>query len=264
MIEHKRIDNMIIRNMILDSLIIRLAINGKNIPAKVVTDIERLIKNLQKHKTDSKNTCSLNTIQNTSIQNAKYMHPLIAMNYNMAQLSTKLCLDVVQISDRFINFVTRNKEFANEMHIFLRSVLLSIGNSVLMDLWTDILKQLLASAKENSNLAGETIYFTLYLLAKETDGRKQMELLRGLTSFSGVKENIPLILNTYRSLSSSTSAELQIISIDLHTRLWLAENRTYQFLHKLLIAEDDKFSVSDKWEMNVVKAYAIKEICAQK
>lgn len=256
--------------MILDCLICRLAINGKNAPATVVADIERLIRHLQKHKTDSKNTCSSDTIQNISIQNVQYMHPLIAMNYNMVQLSTKLCtelcLDVVHTKrlDRFIDVVKTNKEFASEMHMFLRSILLSIENSVLLGKWRDILKQLLASAKENSHLAGGTIYFILYMLAKESDGRKQMDLLRGLTSFSGVKENIPLILNTYRSLSSSTSAELQIISIDLHTRLWLAENRTYQFLHKVLISDDDKLSVSDKWEMNVVKANAIKEICAQK
>lgn len=266
MSQHKEIGNRIIRNMILDCLIIRLAINGKNIPAPLSQDIERLIKRLQNRKTNHNYV----DVESISIHNIQYMHPLIAINYNVAQLSTKLCaelcLDIVHTKHltHFINFVKANKEFAIEMHIFLRSILLSIENLVLLGVWIDILELLLASVKENSNLASGTIYFMLYLLAKEVDGRKQMELLRGLTSFSGVKENIPLILNTYRSLSSSTSTELQIISIDLHTRLWFTENRTYQFLHKILITEDDKLSVPNKWEMNVVKAYTIKKICEQK
>lgn len=104
----------------------------------------------------------------------------------------------------------------------------------------------------------------LYLLAKESDGLKQLELLRGLTTFATTKENIPLILNTYRSLSSSPKAVLKTLAIDLHTRLWLVENRTYQFLHSVLLADDKKFSDSDKWEMNIAKAYAIKEICTHK
>ncbi|XP_055302054.1 focadhesin [Sitodiplosis mosellana] len=260
--EQNGIGNMIIRNMVLDSLIIRLAINGKSMSALVAADIDRLIKQLRKQNTESKNICSSDRF----IKNIQYLHPLIAMNFNLGQLSTELCLDdrTKKRLKHFISFVKANNEFANEMHIFLRSILLSIEDLALSDIWTDILKQLTASAKDNSSLAGGTIYFILYLLAKETEGRKQMELLRGLTSFTAVKENMSLILNTYRSLSSSSSTELQIISIDLHTRLWLAENRTYQFLHKVLITDDEKLSVSDRWEMNVVKANAIKEICSQK
>lgn len=249
--------------MVLDSLIIRLAINGKNNPAL----IEGLIRQLRISETESQNTSSTNRNEKKSITNLSipYFHPLIAMNFNLAQLSSELfSADKTNILRRLISFVNSNKDFSNEMHFFLRSILLSIEDLASLDVWSNILNQLMASAKDNSNIAGDMIYFMLYLLAKETEGQKQMELLRGLTSFAAFKENMPLILNTYRSLSSSSSVVLQIISIDLYTQLWLAENRTYQFLHKMLITDDEKLCATDKWEMHVVKADAIKKICSQK
>lgn len=228
---------------------------------------EGLIRQLRLSDNGSQNRSSTNRNEKKSITNLSilYFHPLIAMNFNLVRLSSELSsADQTKSLRRLISFVNSNKDFANEMHFFLRSILLSIEDLASLHVWSDILNQLMASAKDDSSIAGDMIYFMLYLLAKETEGQKQMELLRGLTSFAAFKENIPLILNTYRSLSSSSSVVLQIISIDLYTQLWLAENRTYQFLHKMLITDDEKLSVTDKWEIHVIKANAIKKICIQK
>lgn len=261
--EQKSIDNVIICNMVMDSLIIRLAINGKNIPPVAAAEIERLIKQLRTPKNaKSKNDSTPIKNENKSIKSVLYLHPLIAMNFNLIRLSAEIS-SATQTNNlkRLISSVAINKEFAIEMHFFLRSILLTIEDS---NFWSEILQQLVANAKDNSTISGGTIYFILYLLANETDGRKQMELLRGLTSFAAVKENIPIILNTYRSLSSSSSVALQMISIGLHTRLWTVESRTYQFLHKVLIADNERLTASERWELNIVKANSIKEICAQK
>lgn len=249
-------------------MIVRLAINGKQIPAQAVNDIQRLIKRLLIN-TESNISGNPNKNGNESIRNVQYFHPSIAMNFNLVKLSETLSIELksenTTILERFINFVSLNKEFANQMHFMLRSILLSMRNVGSLEIWSETLKQLVANAEANVNISGDTIYFMLHLLANETDGRKQMELLRGLTKFANIKENIPMILNTYRLLSSSSSIILRMLSVELHTQLWLAETRTYQFLHKILISDDDdELSTVHKWEMDVVKANAIKQICAQK
>lgn len=254
--------NVIVRNMVLDILIIRLAINGKDIPARVTSDLEFLIKQLKEPR-DSSNRegrCS-------GVRRVQYYHPRIAMNFNLVRLSTDLCSKSadpqVETLNRLIQCVKSNRQLAIEMHYFLRSIILGT-ESVSHELWLNILSQLMANAADDANISCNSIYFVLYLLAKEMDARKQMELLRGLTSFASVKENIPLILNTYRCLSSSSSPVLRTLAVDLHTHLWSSESRTYQFLHKILIAHDEHLSVADKWELNIAKASAIKEICTQK
>lgn len=251
--------------MILDSLIIRLAVNGKSLPSQVAASIERLIKQVQKLKSTPEHINATKANEN----DFAYFHPTIAINANFARLSTKLCTDLkssnTETLKRIIMYAQTNRELADQMHFFLRAILLSVENHVPLELWMNILKLLLASVDTKSTISGDTIYFMLYLLAKETNGQKQIELLRGLTKFATAKENIPLILNTYRSLSTSSKSILKIQSVDLYTRLWLVENRVYQFLHKVLIADDDtKFAAAYRWEMNIVKAHAIKTICLHK
>lgn len=251
--------------MLLDSLIIQLAINGKNIRANVANDIEQLIKKLWKLDSNTENT--LDGCESISIE-TKYFHPTIAMNFNLVDLSRNLCDNSANVRTatvkRLIKFMNSNKHFTNQMHFLLRSLLLTSNGLASIEIWREILNLLLENVRINSNVSYDTIYFMLYLLAKETDGPKQIELLRGLTSFATAKENIPLILNTYRSLSLSSMPVLRVLSVDLHTRLWLAESRTYQFLHKVLIADGVQLSKTSKWEMNVVKANAIKTICSEK
>lgn len=262
--------NAILRNMILDSLIIRLAINGKCLPPRVSANIERLMKQIQKLKLNSADRMeNPKSIENETIKHLKYFHPATAMNANIARLSTKLCTDAngtnTETLKRIIQYAQINGDLADQMHFFLRAVLLSVENHVPLEMWMDILELLLGSVDTKPNISGDTIYFILYLLAKETDGHKQIALMRGLTKFATAKENIPLILNTYRSLSSSSKDILKVQSVDLYTRLWLVENRVYQFLHKVLIADDEiELATPYRWEMNIVKAHAIKEICSHK
>lgn len=263
--EQKYVSNSIIRNMVLDSLVIQLAINGKCLPTSVKIDIEQLIKQFGKCDTTTKNDRSPpKSTAIKSMKNVKYFHPTIAIHFNLVQLSTQLCAELSNSLKQMINFIQSNQQFANDLHFFLRAILLSIENLVPFEMWINILKQLLDNVTENPNMSSNTIYFMLYLLAKETDGRKQLELFRGLTIFAKIKENIPLILNTYRSLSTLSRPIFKTLSIDLHTRLWLVENRTYQFLHNILITDDEKLANTFKWEMNIAKAYAIKEICTHK
>lgn len=264
MIKQERVGNIIIRNMLMDSLIIQLAINGKIVRASVNSDIEQLIKKLRKLNADTTNVETSNDIGH--VLHVKYFDPTIAINFNFVRLSKNLSIDLAnghtKTLNRLISFMKSGGLFTSEMHFLLRSILLSTNDSMPNEIWSDILSALLAN--EGTNSSFDTIYFMLFLLAKEVDGHKQITLLRGLTSFATVKENIPLILNTYRSLSTSSSPVLRIISVDLHVRLWLAESRTYQFLHKVLIADDDNLSKINKWEMNVAKANAIKSICSHK
>lgn len=269
LVDRKGVTDVIVRNMVLDSLIVRLAINGKSIPPQTANDIERLIKKLRKPKPDS-NTEVSRAIDNNIMATVKYFDPSIAMNLNLAQLATIVCVELkssqTQTLKRLIDFARSNQRFANELHFFLRSTLLSIEDRAPLEMWTDLLKLLLENARANPNVSCDTIYFVLYLLAKETDGHKQLELLRGLTTFATMKENVPLILNTYRSLAASSASKgaLKLLSVDLHMRLWLAENRTYQFLHKVLITDEENMTAVYKWEMNIAKSNAIKEICLRK
>lgn len=254
--------------MILDSLIIRLAINGKSLPPQTSANIERLIKQVQKLKPNP-DAPSTNDDTHGLVKSLKYFHPTIIMNTNLARLSAKLCADLksshTDSLKRIIQYAEMNPELVNRMHFFLRATLLSVEHLVPLDMWLSLLRLLLDSIDTKSSGSGDTIYFLLYLLAKGTNGQQQIELLRGLTKFASAKENIPLILNTYRSLSASTKGILKIQSVDLCTRLWLVENRCYQFLHKILIADDEaKLAAAHRWEMNIVKAHAIKEICLHK
>lgn len=254
--------------MLLDSLIIQLAVNAKTIRAQTVSSIEGLIKILRKLNVDMDKIEATNQIAAKTALQVTYFDPMIAFNTNLVRMSVDLSVDLkneqTKTLIRLIKFMKSNRSLANKLHFLLRSILLSFDDLATTHLWLDALNLLLENAAKNTNASCDTIYFILYLLAKETDGRKQMELLRGLTSFATIKENVPLILNTYRSLSTSSAPVLRTVSIDLHTRLWLTENRTYQFLHKVLIADDGNVSKINKWEMNVVKANAIKTICSHK
>lgn len=246
--------------MILDALILQLAINGKSLPPKTVSELNRLIKFISKQK-----TAFIHTKHASSVNEILYFNPTIAFNWNLAELSSKLCeelsKDETKILDHLLCITKSNQALSEELHAFLRGLLLS--EQIKFDHWLQIFNQLLDNARSNSDISNDTIYFVLYYLAKETDGKKQVELLRGLTAFASVKLNIPLIMNTYRSLSSSNSIALRCLAIDLHTRLWHVESRTYQFLQNLL-REETALPIADQWEMNIAKAGAIRDICSEK
>lgn len=265
------VQNPIHQNMILDSLIVRLAINGKCLPPQISSTIERLIRQVQELK--SKSVTSLADLSTDAthheVKSLRYFHPTIAINASLARLSAKLCTDWnssnTESLKRLIQYAQMNGELANQMHFFLRAILLSVEDTVPLEMWMNLLRLLLECVDTKSIHSGDTIYFIVYLLTRETNGQKQIELLRGLTKFAAAKENIPMILNIYRLLSISSKGILKIQAIDLYTRLWLVENRCYQFLHKVLVADDEtKLTTPHRWEMNIVKAQAIKDICLHK
>lgn len=247
--------------MILDALILRLAINGRYLATKVVADLNRLIKQISKQPSDY-----AAPKQSKHSDDILYFHPKLISNWNLMRLSANVCEELSHGQSKLVNqligVIEANQRFSEEIHLFLRALILS--ERIEFDAWLKIFNQLLNTARSNPDISSDTIYFVLYYLAKETDGRKQLELLRGLTTFATVKENIPLIMNTYRSLSASTSLALRSLAIDLHTRLWQTESRTYQFLQKILIDDHGSLPKADQWEMNVAKANAIREICSIK
>lgn len=247
--------------MMLDVLILRLAINGKSLPPKTTSELNRLIKLIPKQT-----VAFVPTKHGSHSKEILFFHPTIAFNWNLAELSSRLCeelsKDETKTLDHLLCITKCNPAFSEKLHLLLRGLLLS--EKIKFNHWLQIFNQLLAGARSNFDISTDTIYFVLYCLAKETDGKKQLELLRGLTAFASVKQNIPLIMNTYRSLSTSTSVALRCLAIDLHTRLWHVESRTYQFLQKLLIEEENALPKAAQWEMNVARAGAIREICSTK
>lgn len=82
--------------------------------------------------------------------------------------------------------------------------------------------RLLKIVKDNQDVATGLLLPLLFKLSREKEPTVQMELLRGLTQFAVIKENIPTILNTLNSL---TSGALRPLSLDLYLRLWKQEVR---------------------------------------
>lgn len=260
--------------MILDALIIRVANANSFLSANCRRDCESLIKYISSPGQNSTpRQAAAGPAPNYSTHwngQAKYQHARIAVAYDLAIWSEQLLLqysDCVVINPNLAKFLIQLERSAHmppRIQLFLRSLLLLPSNIVDEGCWLRIWTIMMSVVKAHISVSIDMIYFVLYLLARERDGCKQVHILRGLSEFGLVKENIPLILNTYRALSASTSVALQTLAIDLHVRLWKNESRAYQFLHKMLSAEYKIGRKVDAWELNIVKAHAIKEICELK
>lgn len=265
----------------------RLAVGIKALPNDAVIDARNLInalkvENIAQHSPSKKNEqvgCKV-----------RYFHPQIANNFGLVELTEELCSKRLSVTALLAKVVS-NDSFCVAIQYVLRGLLLMEGVDFLSaNEWRNILECLLKVARNHEDVSTDLLYFILYLIAKEEDGKKQLALLQAMTTFATVKvipftpfhdsketktiylmqrfcpqENVPLILNTYRALSTSTPA-LRTLSLNLHTRLWIAESRTYQYLHKMLTdaAADASLSTKDAWEGNIAKALAVKEICSLK
>ncbi|XP_033246199.1 focadhesin-like [Drosophila miranda] len=98
----------------------------------------------------------------------------------------------------------------------------------------------------------------IFKLAHENNPELQLELLQGLPHFAVSKDNVPMILNTIRILSTENGT----FCVDLYLRLWRVESSTYPFLLKQVaqpLPEGDK-----RWELQVARAHAMREICQEK
>lgn len=260
--------------MILDGLIIRVANANNFLSADCRAECETLIKFIttsSQHITlRHPSACSKPNYSTHWNGTVKYQHANIAIAYDLAIWSEQLLLDYsfcdVQNPNlvKFILQLEKTGKIQQRIQLFLRALLLLPSKIVDDECWFRIWAIVISVVKTNIDVSIDMIYFVLYLLAKECDGKKQLEILRGLSEFALVKENIPLILNTYRALTTSSSVALQSLAVELHVRLWKNENRAYQFLHKMLSNDYKSCRKMDEWEVNIVKAYAIKEICKLK
>jgi len=73
-----------------------------------------------------------------------------------------------------------------------------------------------------------------------------------------LKDNVPMILNTIRNLSTENGT----FCVDLYVRLWRVERRTYPFLLKQIaqpLPDNDK-----RWELQIARNHAMREICQEK
>lgn len=170
--------------MILDGLIVRLAGAVKTLPNDAIGDARKLV-NALKQKTLAQR--SDNESVELSDCGVTYFHPKIAMNFNLAVLSEDLCNGRIPVTT-FIGNVSSNELLCAELHYFLRGLLLvDDDHFVSANDWNLLWKCLFKLVKKSSELSTDMMYFVLYHIAKEVDGKKQLELLRALTNFAAVK-----------------------------------------------------------------------------
>lgn len=254
--------NVIIRNMVLDSLVVRYATDGKFMPGIVAQEFEETIQHTKLVPGVVSNYPQDVTNVTPFLENKSIFHPNVIMNMNLVLHSNYVCssatLDEIAPT---IAAISKSDSFALEMQYYIRAILLSSTALHLdQDDWTLLFNRILTIIKTNAAVASDAIYMVLYCLSKETDGMKQLLLLRGLASFGHFKDNIPYILKAYQSLMSSEVPTLHTLAIDLHLRLWKIEKRTYRYLADIITKTDAHMTKRDRWESNIAKAKAINEI----
>lgn len=172
------------RQMVLDGLVVRLAGGVRTLPNEAIADTRNVINLLKtpnaaqqnQHETDDRLHCK-----------AKYFHPRIAFNFDLAVLTEKLCSGLLPAAT-VLQRVLPNKMLCVELQYFLRGLLLIEDDDFMSaDEWLQIWQHLLKIAREYGDTSTDLMYFVLYHLAKEVDGKRQLELLRALTTFATVK-----------------------------------------------------------------------------
>lgn len=184
LIENEKRGNAIVRQMVLDGLVVRLAGGVRTLPNEAIADTRNLINLLKtqnavkpdQHETDDLLQCK-----------AKYFHPRIAFNFDLAVLTEKLCIGVLPVAT-VLEKVLPNEMLCVELQYFLRGLLLIEDDDFMSaDEWLQIWQRLLKTARKYGDTSTDLMYFVLYHLAKEIDGKRQLELLRALTTFATVK-----------------------------------------------------------------------------
>lgn len=238
--------NFIINNMLLGVLIQWIAYPSF-IPADGLNDIQFLMKLIT-----NEDSVKINLIKTSKFQSSiKYFNPKIVLAYDICLLSEENELKDLGEFIESLNHQSQLK-FAGRINLLLKGLFLS--NEIPKKIWKSLFQLLLKLIESDTGLANDFAMPLLYKLTKETIPEKQLELLRGLIKLSVEKENIPIILNTIKALSSGG---LNILSMDLFLRLWKMESRTYPFLCKILSEPIHKSS----WEYQITKASILKEIC---
>lgn len=238
--------NFIINNMLLGVLIQWIAYPSF-IPSEGLNEIQFLMKLITNEESDKRNLIKTSKFQSE----IKYFNPKIVLAYDICILSEE---NDPKDLGKFIESLKcpSQLKFACRINLLLKGLFLS--NEIPMEIWKSLFELLMSLIESDVRLASDFAMPLLYKLTKETNPEIQLELLRGLTKLSVEKENIPIILNTIKALSSGG---LNIFSMDLFLRLWKMENRTYPFLCKVL-SEPIK---ENSWEYQITKASILKEIC---
>ncbi|SPP74769.1 focadhesin [Drosophila guanche] len=185
-------------------------------------------------------------------------HPDIAIAFDLANLVESFDASENQDVFAFVDAlnVKANTAFCQRLHLFLRALFLSRQPPV--DCWFKIYEVILQTIKVNEGIAYDFLMTYIFKLAHENNPELQLELLRGLPHFAVSKDNVPMILNTIRNLSSENGT----FCVDLYLRLWRVETRTYPFLLKQVA---QPLPVGDKrWELQVARTHAMREICQEK
>lgn len=176
------------RQMILDGLIVRLASGVKSLTNEAITDARNLIKSLKKK--NGAQQSQTGTYEHSHCR-IKYFHPKIALNFELAILSEDLCSQRITVAT-LLEKVASNDPLRAELQYLLRGLLLTEDDNFLdAHEWRQIWKCLLKIAKDDGDASNDLMYFLLYHLAKEVDARRQLELLKALTTFASDKVRLP-------------------------------------------------------------------------
>lgn len=247
--------NQYIRNMSLDGVIQWMSQTGF-IPPDALALSDEIIKTITTTKgSEAIEKTSTEEILGSSSRN---IHPDIALAFDVAHLIESFDVD----NDNIVAFVdslsVKSKPaFCHKINLFLRAIFLSTEPSV--DCWYKIYEMILSLIKSNDFLAFDFLMTYLFKLGKVTDPEVILELFRGLPNFAVSKDNIPMILNTLKSMKNGKNTPFLI---DLYMKLWKVEGRTYPFLVKMIA---EPFKVQEKmWDHQVAKNYVIREICYEK
>lgn len=253
--------NSIIHYMVLDSLLVGYAGNSKLLRSNVFEDIKKLVQTISKRSIGKTKAA-----RNSLVEGVVIFHPNIVVNLNVVQFLTDVgeSENVDEMLEATITKINTSDAFATEMQYIIRALLLcssQLGLSFAN--WEILFHRLVAIARADDNVSANGIYLVLDCLATEKHKIKQLQLLRGLSTFASLKENTPLVLGVYSPFTELLSS--RVTAIDLFTRLWKAQERAYAKLYELLIKTDEStLPQNDQMEINIAKANVIKDICETK
>lgn len=194
----------------------------------------------------------------------RYFHPSLAVAVDMAEHSERLCALTVatpaglSVLRGVAELGTLRPHLCNNIIGYLRALfLLEIDDTAES---VDIADALLRCVRGNTNVSIEVFMTWLYRTLHEPSGKRLLILLRGLTAFGGVKENIPKIIGVLRSLGQSVTGRLRPMILELYLSLWKCEDRTFVYLKNELTSAVKQVD----WELSVTRAKTIQAICELK
>lgn len=172
--------------MLIDSLTVQLASVSRLLSIECVRQIQELIHMLigipyENHSNKIKLEKQI-----------KYFDPMIATNYNVMTFTENLCnsMDYLNIFLKMNHQL--NDVLCEEIFMVLRALIIGDNVELSDDEWKNILDCILIYVKNNQTISMDVFTFILRLLAKEENGKRQIELLRKLSYFATVRVSIKI------------------------------------------------------------------------